>query len=99
MGQWQEGCRHGMGTQIYVWSLDKYEGEWAGDQWNGLGRQSRVDGSVLEASYKDGRLHGASKLTTPEGVTVESAWVDGKVFTGDVRIVWPRAPDDLEGLR
>ena len=99
MGEWQNGCRHGKGIQTYAWKLEKYEGDWLADEWNGHGCLTLVNGSYVEASFKDGRLHGISKLTSIDGVTVESAWVEGKMFTNDVRIVWPLLDDEKEPLR
>lgn len=92
-GEWKEGQRHGEGSHVYALTMKKYEGQWSGDVWCGRGTLTRADGSTLEGSFQEGRLHGVSKLTTPEGITVEAAWVDGKFFSHDVRIVWPLDKD------
>jgi len=99
MGHWQDGQRYGIGAQIYAWKLEKFEGEWVNDQWHGNGRLTRVDGSFIEGTFKEGRLHGVCKLITADGVTVESAWMEGKMFTGDVRIIWPATEDGQEPLK
>jgi hypothetical protein len=62
----------------------KYEGQWQRDKYHGAGKLTNADGSVLEGTFKFGKIHnGKGKMIiNPKDpkrrVEIECTWVDGK---------------------
>ena len=56
-GDWQEGKRHGQGTQKWP-DGSKYEGEWQDDKANGYGKLMHADGDVYKGEWKNDKANG-----------------------------------------
>lgn len=56
-GDWQEGKRHGQGTQKWP-DGSKYEGEWKDDKANGYGKLMHADGDVYKGEWKNDKANG-----------------------------------------
>jgi hypothetical protein len=71
------------GRAVYR-SGDTYEGQWHRDRYHGKGRLTNADGSVLEGTFKNGKIYnGKGKMViNPKDprrkVEIEGTWVDGK---------------------
>jgi hypothetical protein len=71
------------GKAVYR-SGDTYEGQWHRDRYHGKGRLTNADGSVLEGTFKNGKIYnGKGKMViNPKDprrrVEIEGTWVNGK---------------------
>jgi hypothetical protein len=77
VGEWEDGKRHGKGTQ-YHW-LFRYVGDWKNDEYNGIGTLNSdelIDG-IYTGSWKDGKRHGKGELISNSFFHYKGEWKNG----------------------
>lgn len=65
-GEWVDGKQKGSGVLFMEKVKCKMEGLWNGEQLL-RGRVTMKDGTVLEGEFKNGKLHGRGKQSSPDG--------------------------------
>jgi uncharacterized caspase-like protein len=77
-GEFNDGIKQGRGT--YVWENgNKYEGPFADDRPNGLGKYYFANGDRYEGEVKNGVLTGRGIYVTKDGDTLEGTFADARM--------------------
>ncbi|CAF3228836.1 unnamed protein product, partial [Rotaria sp. Silwood2] len=85
-GNLRGGKRHGRGTYDFV-NGEKYEGEWADDQTNGIGIRNFPNGNRYEGNERNGKRHGYGILYFVNGEKYEGDWANDKK-NGSGKYTW-----------
>ena len=82
-GDWRGDLREGYGVQLYS-NGDKYEGNWASDNWDGRGtlwRMTPEGGGIAksyEGEFRAGLFHGLGRFYGRDGSIYEGSFHDGR---------------------
>ena len=71
------GLKHGKGEETFP-DGRKYTGNFANDEYDGIGIFVWADGSEYEGSWKAGQWHGVGNYSTAEGETRRGEWSQGQ---------------------
>lgn len=88
IGIYKHNRRSGRGV-FYYKDGSIYDGEWAKDKKNGMGRlYMRTDGTVYEGEFRDNEYHGQGTFYYADGLRYEGSFRDGQ-FDGHGKYIWP----------
>ena len=94
-GEWdEEGKRDGRGVLHWV-DGGIYEGYFANDMANGLGRMIHADGDMYDGNWVNDKHQGFGVYSHADGAKYEGQWLDDKQH-GPGREYWPNG-DNYEG--
>lgn len=78
-GYWQQGKKHGQGTQTYQKDQRRYSGQWKNNLYHGEGALYFPDKSYFEGKFYAGEKHGKGKFVDPQGDEYDEEWEDGEI--------------------